>query len=551
MIELRDYQRDAIDSLYTYFEQHDGHPLIVLPTGSGKSVVIAAFLREVMQHWPSQRIVMLTHVKELIAQNHQKLVTLWPEAPVGVYSAGLRSRDTCFPITFAGIQSVHRKPQLFGHVDLVIIDEAHLVSKSAEGIYRDFLGALAERNPALKVIGLTATPYRLRGGFLHEGDERLFTHIAYDLPVTTLIERGYLCPLVPKQVQAEIDTSQVHSRAGEFVARELEAAAQAGDIVARAVAEIVQHGQDRRSWLVFCTGVDHAQAVLAELRRHSVPADIVLGTTPAAERDRILDDYKASRLRAVVNVSVLTTGFDAPETDLLAVLRPTQSTGLWVQIAGRGMRIAPGKSNCLVLDFGGNVRRHGPIDRVNPKAQGTGNGEALAKPCPECATLLWLGARECPECGYEFPKPEDIGPRHDAQAATDALLSTLQKPVTHDVEQVVYARHTKPGGAPSLRVEYLCGLHRFCEWVCLEHTGYARHKAERWWMIRSGEGIEWVPPTIEDALDIARGLRTPTTITVTQEGKYDRIIGYGWHPREAATPQDHQEPARADAGHGA
>jgi superfamily II DNA or RNA helicase len=853
VIELRDYQRAAIDSIYAYFERHDGHPLLVLPTGAGKSIVLAAFVQEVLATWPKQRIMMLTHVKELIAQNADKLLALWPRAPLGIFSAGLKSRDTAYPITFAGIQSVYRKPQLFGHQDLVIIDEAHLVAKSAEGMYRDFLGALAERNPALKVIGLTATPYRLRGGMLHQGDERLFTHIAYDLPVTTLIDRGYLCPLVPKQTTAEIDTSSVHSRAGEFIARELEAAAEAGDNVAKAVEEIVQHGQDRRSWLVFCVGVSHAEAVTAELRRHGVSTALVLGETPAAERDQLLGDYKAGRVRALVNVGVLTTGFDAPETDLLAVLRPTQSTGLYVQIMGRGMRTAPGKdnciaegelvltdaglvpiesvqrhhrlwdgedwvyhdgvkfmgtrpvvsyagliatedhrvwteegwktfgecaikqipiaetgvgrvpvreslrcfrgdhqartapapvsddgvlilrsngsqelrlgdawhgrlpsmrepssctilarqasdkreaemherellrvrairgardrvqvfwangdgcvadrkprgasrpwhgdrphrqqrplrawqsevgnsiaqclkhaqaenqrgsscvqdgapgcpvcrrhaekthrewtfvagdreavehtvkqterrvwdvlnagprhrftvsgllvSNCLVLDFGGNVRRHGPIDRVSPKGENAGVGEALAKACPECATQLWIGARECTECGYQFPEPEPEGPQHDAHAATDALISTLAKPVTHRVDHVGYCRHEKPGKPPSLRVEYVCGLMRFREWVCLEHTGFARHKAERWWMFRSGEGREWVPDTVEDALAIAKGLRRPATVTVTRDGQYDRIASYGWNDDalEAASSQGHANEARADA----
>lgn len=566
MITLRDYQRAAVNAIYAYFEQHDGNPLIVCPTGSGKSVILAAFIQEVMQRWPSQRVMLLTHVKELIEQNHSKLITLWPQAPVGVYSAGLGSRDVAYPITFAGIQSVHAKAKLFGRIDLVVIDEAHLVNKSAEGMYRTFLGALAERNPALKVIGLTATPYRLKGGLLHVGDERLFTDVAYDVDILRLIDNGYLVPLVPKQVSAEseIDTSSVHTRAGEFVAKELEAAAEAGQVIQRAVDEIVRYGAERRSWLVFCVGVAHAEKVTAELRGRGINTALVTGATPAGERARMLTAYKTGTLRALVNVNVLTTGFDAPETDLLAVLRPTQSTGLWVQVCGRGMRPAEGKADCLVLDFGGNVARHGPIDKIEPHGGGgNGTGEPMVKPCPECATLVWIAASECRQCGYvwtvpcpQCESPVRIGikrcdacghdwftPNHAAQASTDALLSTMQKPVEHHVRNVTYHRHQKEGKPDSLKVTYWCdGLGaRFSEWVCIEHDAYARYKAEAWWMIRSGEPRELVPTSVDDAIELASYLRQPTTVLVKRNGKFDEVIGYGWDEDDAAAAHAESE----------
>lgn len=532
-MKLRDYQREAVDSIYAYFTRHDGHPLIVSPTGSGKSLILAAFVQETLQTWPTQRIMILTHVRELIQQNHAKLTTIWPQAPAGIYSAGLGRRDTVYPITFAGIQSVHSKSKLFGHVDLVIIDEAHLVSKRSEGMYRTFLSALEARNPALKVIGLTATPYRLKGGLLHEGDERLFTHIAYEVDLLRLIAAGYLCKLVPKQVDAAIDTSAVHVRGGEFVAKELEAAAEAGDIIPRSVDEIVQHGHDRRSWLLFCCGVDHARKVREEVASRGVAVEAVFGDTPKAERDAIIADYRAGTLQAIVNVNVLTVGFDAPETDLIVLLRPTQSPGLYVQMVGRGCRIAPGKADCRVLDFGGNVERHGPIDAVTPPGGGHRPEGSMAKTCPKCRTQVFVLASVCPECLYEWPRPErtDFGiPSHRSEAGTAPLLSSDGTNNRHEVLFVTYRRHTKPDKPDSMRVDYVCsGLNsRFSEWVCFEHGGRARQKAEHWWMIRSGEAREIVPAEVSGALELAEWLKKPAYITTRRNGKFDEIIKYEW-----------------------
>lgn len=528
MFKLRDYQEDAIASLYDYFGRHSGNPLLVLPTGAGKSLIIAALLKGIMFRWPNQRVMMLTHVKELIEQNHAKLLALWPSAPVGIYSASIGQKNASSKITFGGIQSVWSKTAVIPRQDLIVIDEAHLVPKKAEGMYRAFLEGMAKKNPHLRIVGLTATPYRLQGGMLCEGPERIFSDIAYELPITELIERGYLCKVVPKQTHAEISTKGVQKRGGEFIASQLERAARAGDIVARAVDEIVAHGQERRSWLVFCVGIEHAKQVLDELRRHEISSEAVFGNTKKAERERILEDYKAGRIRALVNVSVLTTGFDAPQTDLLAVLRPTQSAGLWVQMVGRGMRPAEGKADCLVLDFGGNVMRHGPIDKIEPKKASTGEtGEPMAKTCPECTVQVWIAARSCPNCGYEFPIDDE--PKHDATASTISLLSGIdQEPQQKKVDRVFYRIHRKAGKPASLRVDYCCGLDTISEWVCLWHEGWARTKAERWWMERSGEGREWLPETVEDAVSLAVGLKKPEHIIIKPEGQYRRIVKYEW-----------------------
>ncbi|MCW3780316.1 DEAD/DEAH box helicase [Defluviimonas salinarum] len=530
MLTLRPYQQAAITAIYGYFQTHTGNPLVVIPTAGGKSLVMASFIEGVLKAWPDQRILIVTHVRELIAQNHAEMIGLWPDAPAGIYSAGLGKREAQARILFAGIQSIHRRAAEIGHTDLVLIDEAHLIPGKSSTMYRRFLDALKAINPALKVIGLTATPFRLDCGMLHEGQNALFTDIAYEAPVRALIDAGYLSPLVSKQPATRLDVSKVGTRAGDFIARDLAAAVDQDAITRAAVTEIIAHGRDRKSWLAFCSGVEHARHVAEEFGRQGVSCRTIFGDTPKDERDAILAAFKRGEIRALASMGVLTTGFNAPGVDLIALLRPTQSAGLYVQMVGRGTRLAPGKENCLVLDFAGNVRRHGPIDLVRPKRPGDGGGgEAPTKVCPDCDSIIALSATECPDCGYVFPAREvKIAPT----AATLPVLSPKQRwlPVTG----VSYSRHDKAGGRPSLKVTYSCGLATYSEWVCLEHQGYARQKAAEWWRKRA-PGCP-VPRSVAEALAQTSRLARPSDISVRPSGRYLEISGYRFAPCAHPTP---------------
>lgn len=527
MLKLRPYQQEAIDAIYAYFEERTGNPLIVIPTAGGKSLVLAAFSEGVLKTWSDQRILIVTHVRELIGQNHAEMIGLWPEAPAGIYSAGLGKREADARILFAGIQSVHRRAAEIGHCDLVLIDEAHLIPTASATMYRRFLGELTAINPKLKVIGFTATPYRLESGMLHEGDGALFTDVAYEVSVRELIDRGYLCPLVSKQPKTALDVRGVGSRGGEFIASELQAAVDKEAITRAAVSEIIAYGAERKSWLAFCSGVEHARHVAEEFRDRGITCATIFGDTPKDERDGIIAAFKRGDIRALASMGVLTTGFNAPAVDLIAMLRPTKSAGLYVQMAGRGTRLAPGKENCLVLDFAGNVSRHGPIDLVEPrKPGGGGGGEAPTKVCPECESILPIAASECPDCGYEFPAPEvKIAPT----ASTLAILSGKRDRWV-EVSSVTYRKHMKEGSPPSLRVEYHCGLVIHKEWVCLEHQGYARLKAEGWWERRS---VAPIPRTVDEALSAVGGLLRPSHIFVRSNGQFTEISK---HRFEACSP---------------
>jgi DNA repair protein RadD len=405
---LRDYQQRTIDQLYAWFSAGNaGNPCLVLPTGSGKSHIVAALCKDALQNWPETRVLMLTHVKELIEQNAEKMRLHWPAAPMGIYSAGIGKRDIGEPITFAGIQSVRTKAELLGHLDLVIIDECHLVNHKEEGGYRKLLADLKAINPALRVVGLTATPYRLGHGLITD-KPALFDALLEPVSIEELVFKGYLSTLRSKVTSAKLDTSGVKKRGGEFIESELQAAVDTDDNNQRVVQEVIALAGDRKAWLVFCTGVQHAEHVAEVLRQHGVAAQCVTGETPKAERKRMLNDFKAGKLRALTNANVLTTGFDYPDIDLIAMLRPTMSASLYVQMAGRGMRVKSHIDHCLVLDFAGVVQTHGPITAVQPpKKGGDGDGEAPVKVCDNCSELVHISAKECPACGHPFPPPEE------------------------------------------------------------------------------------------------------------------------------------------------
>lgn len=520
MSELRPYQREAVDAIYDYFSKNTGNPLIVMPTGTGKSITIAAFIKEAIENWNDSRIILLTHVRELIAQDYGALMRWWADAPAGIYSAGLGKKDLHKQIIFAGIQSIYKKAYEVQRCDLAIIDESHLLSESDNGMYRIFINQLREINPYLKVLGFTATPYRLKSGMLHEGEDSIFTDIAYNISILKMIEQGYLCPVIPKPTDTIYDLSGVGTRAGEFNAGQLERAVDTEDLNESVVREIVTLGQDRKSWLLFCSGVDHAAHIRDLIRDAGISSEMVTGTTPLGERDRIIRRFKSGELRSVTSVGALTTGLDVPRLDLIGMLRPTKSTSLYVQMLGRGTRLFEGKTDCLVLDFAGNIAHHGPLDMVDGRVKKkVGEGDAPNKKCPECDAKNPASARVCVECGFEFPPPKlNI----EEEASQKALLSTQIQPEWLRISNVIYARHQKADKPPTLRVDYQCGLARQSEWISIEGSGFPRQKACMWWNKRApGQAV---PMTVAEAMARTGELATPTEIQVKQSGKYTEIV---------------------------
>lgn len=808
---LREYQQRAIDMLYAWFEAgHRGNPCLVLPTGSGKSHIVAALCKDALQNWPETRVLMLTHIKELIEQNAEKMRLHWPGAPMGIYSASIGKKQLGEPITFAGIQSVRSKARLLGHIDLVIIDECfvagtkistptgykdidlvrcgdtiynaqgvgvvlgvsakpsqdifrlefsdgtvtectgnhkffteqgwtqarelevgahffsieglrmlwssistldqarytnttnyfglsranleqatnllrvlckeneksneqssvsfenesetegyqaqtyqawreraiaaftsvgatarpggwmggrvgdtnkdaaswdrfsnllqsglgksineashrtrrrkslqlgekgarfkknrffdfprlerisrveskgvrtvfniqvsghpsyfangklvhncHLVNHKDEGGYRQLLAELTAINPALRVVGLTATPYRLGHGLITD-KPALFDALIEPVSIEELIFKGHLATLRSKVTKARLDTSGVHKRGGEFIESELQAAVDTDDNNQRVVREVIDLAGDRKAWLFFCTGVKHANHVAEVLRQQGIASACVTGETPKKEREQMLADFKAGRLRALTNANVLTTGFDYPDIDLIAMMRPTMSASLYVQMAGRGMRVKSHTDHCLVLDFAGVVATHGPITAVQPpKKAGEGNGEAPVKVCDNCGELCAISVAACPACGHPFPEPE----RKKLELRDDDIMGLEGKDL--EVSSWNWRRHvSRASGKEMLSCTYYGSLSDkpITEYLPVLHDGYAGQKAMRQLLtmanssgahlaeaahMEGSEGLEYLAVQMSNS-------KPPTSIEYRLDGKFHRVLNRRW-----------------------
>ena len=526
MLTLRPYQQQAVNAVFEWFEGdgHSANPLIVLPTGTGKSIVLSDICRRSIAEYGEMKIVVITHVMELIKQNHDEMLALWPQAPIGIYSAGIGRREHQAAITFCGIQSVYSKAHLFQKVDFVIVDEAHLIPRKVNTMYQKFLNSLRVANPNMKIIGLTATPYRMDTGMLHTGEGALFDDICYDYSVLDAIKEGYLCNIITKNTKLGLDTQAVHVRGGEFIASELQDAVDIDEINEAAVEEIIEWSEGRKSWLVFGSGVNHSQNLCNRLIAKGINARCIFGDTPKDERTEIITAFKRGEIRALCSMGVLTTGFNAPNVDLIAVLRPTQSPGLYVQIIGRGMRNAPDKKDCIILDFARNIQRHGPVDTVRLKKlpykekidEKTG---PLVKTCPACKSVVHLSVMQCLDCGYEFPQEIKLV----SSAADLPVLSTGATSYWVNVDSVRYSVHTKEGKPPSFKATYICGFLKYYDWVCFQHGGYASTKASSWWIRRTGASV---PSTVAEAIARQHELNVPQAIEVIRKGNFDEVVKY-------------------------
>ena len=422
-----------------------------------------------------------------------------------------------------------------------------MIAPDGDGMYRTFLKDMKIINPHVRVIGLTATPFRLKGGLICQ-PENILNEVCYEAGLKEMIADGYLSPLISKAGRAEAKLDGLRIRGGEFIADEVSSAMDTDELVSSACREIVELTRDRKSVLIFTTSVEHCKHVAEKIVAFSGrECAIVTGDTNPGERAEIIDRFKGKvipadlfgtpkpPLKFLCNVNVLTTGFDSPNTDCVVLLRPTNSAGLLVQMIGRGTRLSPEtqKSNCLVLDYGGNILRHGPVDMIRVKEPGAGKGgDAPAKKCPQCLALIHAAYSACPECGYVFPPPETSNISRTASSA--GVLSGQVDYTDYEVQGTYYAVHEKryadPDTPKTMRVDYQIGFNEFkSEWICPEHTGYAHGKFEKWWRERAALGCP-VPKTAREAVSLANEglLAEPESITVkTVAGeKFDRITGW-------------------------
>lgn len=557
MMILRNYQDYTVDTVLNFdFEMGTKVPLVAAPTGTGKSLMIAGLIKRLFSRYGLMKILVITDVKELIVQDYEKLLQLWPTAPAGIYSAGLKQKDTSQAIIFGGIGSVANVPLYFGKVDFILVDEAHMISMKDNGQYRTFIEAMRAQNPYVCIVGFTATKYRMGQGLLTDGENPLFTDICCDM--TTLeafnwfLDEGYLARLRPVSTKTEYDTTGIRTVAGEYKQADVEKEVLKAGKTEKIIREAISLGQDKKVWLAFASGVKHTIEVAEELNRQGIPTTYIHSNTrdfpmSDAERDQRLADFKAGKYRCMVNNGILTKGYDHPELDYIIMLRLTKSVPLWVQMLGRGTRpyyvrgfdlstkqgrldaIANSeKPYCLVADFAGNCQLLGPInDPRIPRAKGKKTaGDAPIRICLNCGTYNHASNSHCDHCGAEFPRILQL----EVKASTAELIRENKVAVPPKVEifkvdRVEYHPWNVAtlGKTPSIRVTYYAGLRRFTEWVCLEHTSGVSGRARNWWRGRST-----VPPpeTIIEAMAFLDTLREPSHVHVRVDTPSPEIMNY-------------------------
>lgn len=571
------YQIDAVNkTLDVLFEQQGQNPIVAMPTGTGKAGVLSWTTRAILQRVPQARIFHATHNKELVAQDSSELQKIWPNAPFGIYSASLNSKQASMPITFSTVQSAVKQLKAFGKQSVLMIDEAHLLSPNEETAYQRLIRALREDNPSMPVVGYTATPWRLGQGLLTDGN--IFNCTAFDNTqkdaFVALIDDGYLCPVIPKPTTFQFDVSKVHKVAGDFNRGELERVVNVDEHTEQALHETMQVAISRRHIMVFCSGIDHVESVVSMLQSWGESAVGAHSKMPQGQRDAAVEGFKLGHYRFIVSEGILTTGFNSPWVDCIVLLRPTISPGLHVQILGRGTRVYFGngvkylrgnmqfdqwgncldtvegrlasiemseKQNCLVLDFAGNTARLGPInDPRIPKKKGKGTGELPVKICPDCGSYVHAAQRFCDgihwdnsKCNHEFKFETKL-----EQTAATVEIIARDAPLLHwfPVDRVEYEVYTKPFTPTMMRVKYYSGLRRFTEQVCIEHQTYAGKRARDWWRERfrvMGLPADTPPPpNTHTGMSFVDKLPKPTHIHVHLnaggQGRWENVTAVSW-----------------------
>lgn len=546
-MKLRDYQQKAVKSLFKHFKERKDNPCVVIPTGGGKTIVIAEFIRRCIKLIPDARFCVVAHTAELVFQNGDKLHKLDDSIDIGYYCASLNKKDLGHKVIFASIQSIYNKTYRggIGKFDVILVDEAHHIPFEGDGQYITFIKEQKAINPYLKVCGLTATPYRTKGGPICDED-KILNHISFEAKIKPLIAKGYLTP--PMNVEAEnfIDVTDIKIKNGEFDLNALDDRVCANDIVPETVKEIkrIIDEHNLKKTIIFATSVKHANLISGYImEKFMTPCPVIEANTPKSERSEFIKLFNEGKFKYIVNMGVLTEGFDCPDIDCVAIVRPTKSMGLYYQMVGRGLRLAPNKDKVVIIDFGQNIDRHGPIDQLRGKKQFGGKPDNMAteKFCPQCddqkQNPLALAAQRCPVCDYEFFKKGML------VAETNAGYILSGDGTWEQVQGVTYHIHeSRNSGLKTMRVRYNCWPKSYNEYICLDHTGFAYKNALKWCFSRfNGEPHEW--REILDEMEKQESqvdyfitqlsfglieLKEPTEVLVKQEGKYLKVSDYKW-----------------------
>lgn len=506
------YQKEAITSVIAYFKAgKKGNPLVVAPTGSGKSVIIAEFCRQVVDKWPDQKIVIVSHVTEILKQNFQAIKGQCPGKNIGLYSASLKNKRTG-QITIAGIQSIYQKPI---KANIYIVDEAHGINHNKNSMYRKFFEKIKK-----PVIGFTATPFRMKSGYLHIGEDSFFDEIVYNIEIKTLQKQKKLCVLKTKSSKNKLETKKLKTASGDFIIADMASKFNRETVTTPIINELLQYKENRKKWLIFAIDIDHAKHLNEALINNGINSLCL--HSKSTNKKLIIDKFKKqSKIQCLVSVAMLTTGFDAPNVDLIGIIRPTKSPSLHIQIIGRGLRVAPEKKDCLILDFAGNLLRNGPIDKpvIIERGKKEKKGTPILKECPQCFEISHISIKHCPECDHEFQFKHNL-------RTSPLSAEVVSRDVWHNIEKVkYYFKISRKTDIPMMLVKYYTAnniLPIATECICPEHGGYASQKAAIWWENRSSLPM---PVTASNMIEVAeKALKKPKRILVDESQEYSKII---------------------------
>jgi DNA repair protein RadD len=462
-LKLYDYQEEAIKACFAYLKLTQGDstkaPLLKLPTGSGKSLIQADMIDRIIKSKPTAKILCLCHATQIINQNYQEFTGYSSLPGVGIYCSKLGRKDKS-QVLFSSIQSAAKSELDELSFDILFIDEAHLCGNKEESQYRTFINKLLKKNAKLRIIGLTATPWRMDGGCLISGENKIFTCIVYEVTIRKLIELQKLCPIVTPDnkvlIQPDLSDLVMNNATQDYTGKSQ------SKIISSKIEEIVEEAlivaKDRKSFLWFCPTIELCVKLRELLKSREETASLYVGNTGQKDREKIKDKFDERKVRHLISVNATAVGFNSRCVDCVVALRITNSSSFWIQLLGRGMRLFPGKLDCLLLDYGDNIARHGSVENIEapqPKKK-KGDGEfKMVKICPSCNCELHISKIECNFCGYGYPVIErkyfELAKGKNVLFDGSNTLN-LEKWSIFSVKASVHEKESKK----SIKLEFLC-----------------------------------------------------------------------------------------------
>lgn len=547
----RFYQFEAASRMFADFNA-GFNPVAAMPTGSGKSLLLAMLAKMLCEVAPWVRVTIAAHVQELLEQDYAAVMDFWPDADTGIFSAGLGFKDASKRITIAGVQSAYKCVEEFGKQHILLVDEAHLVAPHDSAMYQKFIEGLKETNPKLKVGGVSATPWRTKMG--HIVGSGLFDTLSYDITgwqaFEALINMAYLVRLTSTPTEFSYDLSQVRTTGGEYNKKDLANMVKSRKATEKALQEAFDRGSDRLHWLLFCVGIPHIEMTHEILKVHGIDSVYVHSKMKdPGQRKEAIDGFKMGHYGKIISDGILTTGFDSPWVDHIVMLYSTKLVGKHVQVLGRGTRPyflpgysleteaerfmaieAGGKYNCLISDFGRNLDRLGPINDPLLPGRRLKKGEMPIKICrPEkivqgdgCGEYNFCAARYCSTCGAEFIFDDE--PKIGKKASDAKPMKVKEAPVMTwaKVERVEYAEWKRPFTPVAMKVHYYSGYHRYTELVALEsEVPYAAKRARDWWR---NHGFDPPPANTMQGLKMIDAIPTPKWVLVQVNKTWPLVI---------------------------